>query len=113
MAKRGQTKRIHSFADGVGRALRSAARAARKTAQMHGTPIYIWKDGKVVAVKPKPPLSRYALGRQLESFVRKELASGRYSSATEVIVDGLKLLEKSRRKRRRGQGPGIRTPPSC
>ena len=25
---------------------------ARKTARMHGTPIYIWKDGKVVVQKP-------------------------------------------------------------
>jgi hypothetical protein len=36
----------------VGRALRRAAKAARKTARMHGTPIYIWKDGKVVAEQP-------------------------------------------------------------
>jgi len=36
----------------VGRALRRAARSARKTAKAHGTPIYIWKDGKVVAEKP-------------------------------------------------------------
>ena len=36
----------------VGRALRRAARVARKTARMHGTPIYIWRDGKVVAIKP-------------------------------------------------------------
>lgn len=36
----------------VGRSLRRAAKAARKTARMHGTPIYIWRDGKVVAVKP-------------------------------------------------------------
>jgi hypothetical protein len=40
------------FSDAVGRALRRAARMARKTARMHGTPIYIWKDGKVVAEKP-------------------------------------------------------------
>ena len=40
------------FSDAVGRALRRAARVARKTARMHGTPIYIWKDGKVVAEKP-------------------------------------------------------------
>jgi len=26
--------------------------AARKTARMYGTPIYIWRDGKVVAEKP-------------------------------------------------------------
>jgi hypothetical protein len=40
------------FSDAVGRALRRAAKVARKTARMHGTPIYIWKDGKVVAEKP-------------------------------------------------------------
>jgi hypothetical protein len=33
----------------VGRALR---RSARRVARMYGTPIYIWKDGKVVAEKP-------------------------------------------------------------
>lgn len=36
----------------VGRALRRAAKAARKTARMYGTPIYIWRDGKIVAEKP-------------------------------------------------------------
>jgi hypothetical protein len=40
------------FVAAVGRALRRAAKAARKIARMHGTPIYILKDGKVVAVKP-------------------------------------------------------------
>jgi hypothetical protein len=67
---------------------------------MYRMPIYIWKDGKVVAVKTKPPLSRYALGRHYESFVRKELVSGRYSSASEVILAGLKLLERSKKARR-------------
>jgi len=36
----------------AGRALQRAALAARKTARMYGTPIYIWRDGKVVAEKP-------------------------------------------------------------
>jgi hypothetical protein len=40
------------FAVAVGRALKRAGKVARKTARMHGTPIYISKDGKVVAVKP-------------------------------------------------------------
>ena len=31
---------------------RRAAKVARKTARMHGTPIYIWEDGEVVAEKP-------------------------------------------------------------
>jgi hypothetical protein len=30
----------------------SRREVARKTARMHGTPIYVWKDGKVVAEKP-------------------------------------------------------------
>ncbi len=40
------------FSAGVGRALRRAAKVARTTARMHGTPIYIWKNGKVIAEKP-------------------------------------------------------------
>jgi hypothetical protein len=40
------------FAAAVGRALRRSARVARKTARMHGTPIYIWKNGRIVAEKP-------------------------------------------------------------
>ena len=40
------------FAAAVGRALRRSARVARKTARAHGTPIYVWRDGKIVAEKP-------------------------------------------------------------
>ncbi len=36
----------------VGRALRRAARRARETARKYGTPIYVMKDGKVVAIRP-------------------------------------------------------------
>jgi hypothetical protein len=36
----------------IGRALRRAARRARETARKHGTPIYVMKNGKVVAIKP-------------------------------------------------------------
>jgi len=41
-----------AFARTVGRALRRAAKVARKTAQAHRTPLYIWRNGKVVAKKP-------------------------------------------------------------
>lgn len=41
-----------TFAATVGRALRRAAKSARKTARAHGTPVYVWQDGKVVAQKP-------------------------------------------------------------
>jgi hypothetical protein len=45
-------KRKESFAAGVGRGLRRAARSARKIAQMYGTPIYVWRNEKVVALDP-------------------------------------------------------------
>ena len=51
MKGRKRTRR-QSFAAAVGRALRRAGGTARKTARMHGTPISVWKDGKVVAEKP-------------------------------------------------------------
>jgi hypothetical protein len=41
-----------SFALGVGKALRRAAKVARKTARAYHTPIYVWENGKVVAKKP-------------------------------------------------------------
>ncbi len=41
-----------TFAAVVGRALKRAGLAARKTARLHGTPVYFWRDGKVVAEKP-------------------------------------------------------------
>jgi hypothetical protein len=47
-----RVKRPESFAAGVGRALRLAAKSARKIARMYGTPIYTSEGGKVVAKKP-------------------------------------------------------------
>jgi hypothetical protein len=44
--------RQQSFVAEVGRALRRAGAAARRTARMHGTPVYIWRNGRVVAEKP-------------------------------------------------------------
>ena len=41
-----------SFAASVEPALKRAAKVARKTAKMYGTPLYFWKNGKVVAEKP-------------------------------------------------------------
>ncbi len=34
----------------VGLALRRAAKDARRTARMHGVPIYVWENGKIVAL---------------------------------------------------------------
>ena len=44
--------KISAFAASVGRGLRLAAKDARKTAKMYGTPIYVIENGKVVAKKP-------------------------------------------------------------
>jgi hypothetical protein len=35
----------------AGRALRRAARAARETGRRSGTPLILWRDGKVVRAK--------------------------------------------------------------
>jgi hypothetical protein len=47
-----RSRKPESFAAGVGRALRRAAKDARNTARMYGTPLYVWENGKVVAKKP-------------------------------------------------------------
>lgn len=52
MKAKARSKKPESFATGVGRALRHAAKDARKTARMHGTPVYVWENGKVAAKKP-------------------------------------------------------------
>jgi hypothetical protein len=54
MKTKAQSKspRPKDFAEGVGRALRHAAKDARRIAHMYRTPVYVWKNGKVVAEKP-------------------------------------------------------------
>jgi hypothetical protein len=44
-------KRLPKVAASVEPALKRAAKVARKTAKMYGTPLYFWKNGKVVAEK--------------------------------------------------------------
>jgi hypothetical protein len=40
------------FTLSVERALKRAKKRAYETARQYNTPVYIWKDGKVVAIKP-------------------------------------------------------------
>lgn len=49
--KRGRTS-VPTTATKVGRALRRATKDARRTTRMYGVPIYVWENGKVVAIKP-------------------------------------------------------------
>jgi hypothetical protein len=52
MKQKNGTPETKAFVRTVSRALRRAAKVARKTAQACHTPIYIWERGKVVAKKP-------------------------------------------------------------
>jgi antitoxin ParD1/3/4 len=38
--------------------------------------------------------SSYAIGSHFERFIRQQIESGRYSSASEVVRDALRLLEE-------------------
>ena len=38
--------------------------------------------------------SSYAIGMHFQSFIRQQIESGRYSSASEVVRDALRLLEE-------------------
>ncbi len=50
--KTASNSKSDEFSKAVGRALKRAGRRAREVARMHGTPIYVLKDGKIVAIKP-------------------------------------------------------------
>ena len=52
--------------------------------------------------------SSYTLGNHYETFVRDLLSTGRYASASEVLRDGLRLLE-DREKQREAKIEALRT----
>lgn len=47
-----RTRKAPRIATKVGHALRRAAKDARRIARMHGAPIYVWENGKIVALRP-------------------------------------------------------------
>jgi len=51
-ASKGASNRNPKLAARVERALLRAGETARRTARMHGTPLYVWENGKVVAKRP-------------------------------------------------------------
>lgn len=52
MNKRKRSREHKRLSESVARAMLAAARRARETARLYGTPIYVWENGKVVAKKP-------------------------------------------------------------
>lgn len=51
-ASKSASNRNPKLAARVERALLRAGESARRTARMHGTPLYVWENGKVVAKRP-------------------------------------------------------------
>lgn len=44
--------------------------------------------------------SSYTIGDHFEHFVREQVEGGSYASASEVIRDGMRLLEQERQRRK-------------
>ena len=42
--------------------------------------------------------SSYTLGDHFETFIKEQVEGGRYASASEVVRDGLRLLEEEQQK---------------
>ena len=47
--------------------------------------------------------SSFALGEHFENFIKAMVASGRYNNASEVVRDGLRMLEDKERERERDE----------
>lgn len=47
--------------------------------------------------------SSFALGEHFENLIRSMVASGRYNNASEVVREGLRLIEDRERERERDQ----------
>lgn len=52
MSKVKQKAEADEFVAAVTRALKRAAKEARRVARMHGTKVWVMKDGKIVGLEP-------------------------------------------------------------
>lgn len=52
MSKSAKKQVQDDFIDSVTRALKRAAKEARRVAKMHGTKVWVMQDGKLVGLKP-------------------------------------------------------------
>lgn len=52
MARKETPKPKTGLSKAMERALKRAYKVAKRTARMHGIPLAVWKDGKVVLEKP-------------------------------------------------------------
>lgn len=52
MSKTSAKKQSDEFVDAVTKALKRAAKEARRIAKIHGTKVWVIQDGKLVGIKP-------------------------------------------------------------
>lgn len=52
MTKAQKKAEAQAFLDAVGKAMKAAAKEARRMARMHGTKVWVMKDGKIVGLDP-------------------------------------------------------------
>jgi hypothetical protein len=52
MKKQKRSRENEKLSEAIARAMVAAARKAREVARLHGTPIYVWEKGRVIAKRP-------------------------------------------------------------
>jgi|GEM_PF-1248841 hypothetical protein len=53
MTKAQKKAEAQAFLDAVGKAMKADAKEARRVAKIHGTKVWVMKDGKIVGLEPR------------------------------------------------------------